>query len=77
MSTVNNAKVWAKIPARKSRALQKKLDARRLRPFYETKGTPTSGQETIGFQVPQDMTVQEAILLLATLVPEGTEIHAS
>ncbi len=70
MSTVNKATVYADLlRLRTAFSLRDKLDKRRVRSFR-------SGNR-VGFTVPTGMTVQEAILLLSRLAPEGTEIFAS
>lgn len=75
MSTVNKAWVYTILPSRaKAKYLQVVLDRKRVKATY----TKTrSGNHEISFPVSRGMTIQEAILLLSHLVPEGTEVYAS
>jgi len=73
MTTVNKAKVWAKVPSNRAKHLPRKFGELRLRGcVYQKDGT---GMIKVGFNVPQDCTAQEAILLLSSLIPEGIDIQ--
>lgn len=76
MSTVNKARVWCEVNSGYS-ALQirYRLDRARVSPILQDKRP--NGLRRVSFQVPTGMNVQEAILLLSRLVPEGTEVYAS
>lgn len=78
MTTVNNADVWCELPtSQKAANVWRKLDALRVSPnVFNNRNSPMVST-CVSFPVPRGMTVQEAILLLAGLVPEGTEVYAS
>ncbi len=75
MSTVHKAKVWALVPTQRAKHLPREFSIRRLRNCVYAR--ESRGMTKVGFEVPKDCTVQEAILLLFQLTPEGTEIYAS
>jgi hypothetical protein len=76
MSTVNKAKVWANLKVKPALRLLDQLDFRRVKPFYDYENVE-DGYRKVGFFVPKGVTVQEALVLMAKLAPEGTEIFAS
>lgn len=76
MSSVNKARVWVELRVRAALTLQQDLDALRLHPYYEFEGVP-DGRRRVGFRVPQDMSVQDAILKMSHLAPAGTTVYAS
>ncbi len=82
MSTVNKAKVWVKLKVKLALGVSASLDAMSIKPFYtiidnEDHAPIPNGYRHVGFNVPKGMTVQEALVLMAKLAPEGTEIFAS
>lgn len=75
MSTVNKAKVWAFVPTTRAKQLPRTFSVRRLRNcVYQPDG---KGLTKVGFDVPVDYTVMQALVLLSQLTPEGTEVYCS
>lgn len=67
-------RVWAKVPSARAKHLPREFSLRRLRGcVYQRDG---HGCHKVGFDVPEDMSTQEAILLLSSLTPPSTEIYA-
>ena len=75
MSTVHKARVWALVPSNRAKHLPREFSLRRLRGLVYAKNG--HGDTKVGFDVPQDMTVQQAIILLHDLCPAGTEVYAT
>ncbi len=72
----HSAHVWVELKVRPALDLKEKLDAIRVKPFYAYDNVP-NGFRRIGFFVPQDMSVQEALVIMHKHVPANTEIFAS
>lgn len=75
MSTVNRARVWAFVPTQQAKHLPRKFSELRLRGLVYAKNG--SGDTKVGFDVPQDLTVQEVVMLLHGLCPPGTEVFVT
>ncbi len=73
---IHNAHVWVQLKVRPALDLKEKLDQVRVKPFYAYDNV-TNGFRRVGFFVPQDGTVQSALLLMAKLAPQGAEVFAS
>lgn len=73
MTATNKARVWAILPTYED-AMRARiaLDIRRVSPVMHA--SDSWGTAKVEFRVPKDLTVQEAIVLMARVIPPNVEI---